>query len=147
MSGIQDEVLAAICDGCASASAVCDNTGLEPNQVHQAVFILKKAGKVIKGRGGYALADGAEVEPDDEVAAKTEPGKPRKARAGRSGRSKRAAPAESTRVAVANGHRRAGNGAVEFACFGDFVVLKRCDVVELLLVMERWRQMIEATAA
>lgn len=41
-----------------------------------------------------------------------------------------------------NGHAANGS-AVEFAKFGDYVVLKRTDVVDLLRTMQRWSDMVE----
>lgn len=159
MSGIQDQVLSAIGEGCTDSASVCETTGLEPNQVHQAVFILKKAGKITKGADGYAIADGVDVaQVAERIAAEVvskaaaEPKKARKKRAAPPPETKpRRRPKKRVKAATAkpaNGH--AGNGvasAVEFARFGDFVVLKRPDVIELLRTMQRWQQMVEAVLA
>lgn len=57
-------------------------------------------------------------------------------------RKKRVARAEPPPAKIANGH---GN-AIEFARFGEYVVLRTADVIELLRVIERWRDMLEVKA-
>lgn len=59
MTTTNDRVLAAIADGETTVQGICETTGLEANQVHQAAFLLKKSGSIIKGEAGYELTDAA----------------------------------------------------------------------------------------
>jgi hypothetical protein len=137
VNGVQSQVLAAIADGETTAKGICDITGFERNAVHQAVFLLKKGGLVTKNENGYAIGDGAEV-PAPAPHTPSPAKKPRRARRKRVAAKRPTAKGNNGYAANDNGH-----AAVEFARFGDFVVLKKADVVDLLRAMQRWQQMVE----
>jgi hypothetical protein len=152
MTTTNDRVLAAIADGETTVQGICETTGLEANQVHQAAFLLKKSGSIIKGEAGYELTDAALEPPAAEDSSPPPVAKRKyKKRTPKSARAPKAASTKKRRYVrkaqaprQSNGHVASnGHASVEFARFGDFVVLKRPDVVELLQLMRRWSDMVE----
>lgn len=152
MSATNDAVLSAIGDGAKSTGAICDATGFEPSTVHQATWQLKKSGAIAKGETGFELGDGvapksrtheARAPADDAPPQSRKPKKTKRTKKANGGAAK---PAKAITPRT-NGHAKPnGAGQVEFTRFGEYVVMRRVDVVELLTIFERWRQMIESMA-
>jgi len=167
MSEIRDSVKSTIGEGACTIAAICEATSLEPQQVYAAVHGLKKDGEIAKGEGGYAIVDADPSEGDaaaeaaevaERIIAKVKGRKPRGKRATpppetkpRRKAKKRVAAREpvAAKPHAASGVPRTTPAVVdvEFARFGEYVVLKKNDLVELLRVMRRWSQMIEAMPA
>lgn len=169
MTTISGAILDAISDGARTRSAIIEATGLEEKQVANNIYQLKSQGRINTDEGGYtigaseaghpppaprvhAIANGAESADDKKKVAKRAAAKAPKA--------KRAKAQKHTKVngathALPEGQPAAPRVAtpdsaaapVEFTYFGEFVVIRRKDVAELLkavAIMDRWRVVVEA---
>lgn len=147
MSTIREAVLEAIDGGARNNAAIRDATGFEAAQVSSQLFHLKSSGVIVKSEDGYLRTEST-PEPKSRVHGAPEPeGSPppaakkgrRTRKVKRQVRAAKAVPKKSAPKPKPNG----GNGTAHFARFGEFVVVRHSDLVELFAMVDRWRKVIE----
>jgi hypothetical protein len=159
MTTIREDVMSAVNDGHTSVAAICEATGYESRQVVNALYQLKADKSVVAADDGLKVVDGkraARVNGEAVpivVKAKRKPGRPKKARTPPGGKKRAQAKRVKRKVDKRPAKARApvsatpGRAAIDFTYFGEFCVVRRTDVAELLKVVEiieRWRKVVEA---
>lgn len=157
MSEIQDCVLAAIDGGARDVDAIEEASGLERQQIYNAVHQLKKVGLVMKGDAGLLRTAEAVGKPNGHDKSETSTATPaprsRKS-ASPQPRKQRQAPKGKPRKVPKRGKRtaraapvKAAQPVIEVARFGEFVVIRRVDLVTLAKLFDailQWRDAIQA---
>lgn len=155
MSQIGDAICSAIDDGARNHAAIVEATGFESKQVSNHLFHLKASGAVVKGPDGLVRGDGTAPKRTVHEAAQSEGSPPpatrkKASKVKRRAAKRRAKAAVSTRVAKsARIHKRepapvpvVATNRIASQRFGDFVVLRHHDLVELVETLERWRSVV-----
>jgi hypothetical protein len=131
VSTLRESVLGALSDEPQTRGEIVGAVGLEDKQVANVLNQLKNAGSAKREKDGWIRVAGKAQPKAAEYKGNGDTPPPKRAY-------KRRAPAPIT----AKGNSVASQ--VDFTYFGEFVVLRRKDVAELLAVIERWRGVIEA---
>lgn len=146
MSEVTDSVLAAVDGGARDTAAIEEATGLEKQQIYAAVHTLKKSGALVKGENGLERGEGTgavkEQRATSPAAESSSPTISKKAPLARKVKAKRATGKRLGKKAVAApvpSKIAAAVPAIAFTRFGEYVVLKRSDLLDFFSVIDRLR--------
>jgi hypothetical protein len=150
LSTIRESILEAIDGGAGTHAAVMEATGFESVQITNALQQLRASGAITKGADGWSRMNGVEkqksrVHQASNGADSASPPPAAKKRAYKKrAKSKVAAAPAIAAARPAKAKSNGVNGAVNFAAFGEVVVVRRKDLAELLAMVERWRGVMGA---